>query len=170
VIQYLGKQTLGAALPTALAATVSAETTMSAQLPGLSAQLAASISVQPPAVITDLIQNLLNLIAALEQLAASGAVVIPPAVNASASLEFDAKAAGLQASIALQASLIAMFGVAGFYAYYFTGACSAAGAELSGEVGAGLPDVGEPSQQIAGLYLLCSEGPAIEALKGLAGI
>ncbi len=169
-MQYLGKQTLGSALPTGLAAALSAQTTLQAQLPALTAQLSARLELTPPALMTDLIDNLRALIEALIALAGSGVAVVPPAINLDASLEVDLKGASIQASIALQAALIALYGVGGFYAYYYNGRCDEAGPELSGAIGSGLPDVSIPSQPIAGLYLLCSEGEAVDALKGLAGL
>jgi muconolactone delta-isomerase len=169
-IEYLGKQSLGGTMPTGLAATLSALAALEAQLPGVALKASASVGVELPIPITDLIENIRKLIEALAALSASGVLVLPPSINASLTVDLDAQAAAISASIALQASLAALYGTPGFYAYYYNGACNLAGGKLSEAIGSGLPDVGMPSQEVAGLYIICSEGPAIAALRSLAGI
>jgi len=169
-IDYLGKQTMGVVLPTGLTACLSALATLEAQLPGIALKASASVGIDAPVLITDLIDNLNRLIQAIAALLASGVTILPPAFNANLGVELDLQGAAIQASIALQASLAALYGTPGFYAWYYNGACNQFAGALGGEVGGGLPDVGLPDQEIASLIMVCSEGPAIAALKGLTGL
>lgn len=169
-LDYLGSVTLGAAVPTAAVAATSASASLAAQLPGITAQISGMLTVQPPVLTTDLIANLGALATALGTLLAAGVVVIPPSVNLEASADLEVTKGALELSLDAQASVLALFGTAGFYEYFYTGPTNALGSDVSAALSAGLPGSSDPAQQIAGLLLVCSDPASVAALRGLTGV
>lgn len=168
-MQFIGKQSLGDALPLPIGAALSAQAALELQLPSLSATASAAVQINPPVLATDLIQNLLNLIAAIKALIASGVTLVPPSINAQLGVDLNLDLGSIQASLELQLELIYALAPT-CYAWYYNGACVDFSGSVAEVLGTGLPDVGEPGQDIAALVLVCSEGTAIDALKKLAGL
>lgn len=167
---YTGNVTLGVGIPSLLLATAQLTSSLTPLIAQLNAQIAGllTLSLAPPSVITDLIDNLLAVIAALLALIGSGLVVLPP--TASASLETVAELqltlAGLQAGLDFAAALSTSLGES-VHVYAWTGGSSALGPATTGALSGGLPGGGGPSEDIDGIMLLANTPGAKAALQAI---
>jgi hypothetical protein len=138
MITDLGSRSIGGCLPTMVALSAQMSAMANVVLPDISARLSASLTVQPPALASDLVENLLKMVAALQALMATGSIVIPPAINASLSADLQAMAGTLNLAIAFAAQVDSLLGGNGVNLWLFEGRDTSMGSEISGQVGAGL--------------------------------
>lgn len=139
MIQSLGEKTIGGTIPTMVAMSTSMTASANLTLPDVSARLSAALTIQPPALATDLITNLTALLGAVQALLATGVTVMPPSINLSVGADLAVTAGALEASLALAGQVGSLLGGAGVHAYLFEGVDSQLGSELGAAIGGGLP-------------------------------
>lgn len=166
----LGQLTLGACVPTALAAVGVADASIALTLPQLEAQVAGLLELQASLVITP--PSIAASIALAQQLIVSlqAALTLPGAelnlsAIAAAIAALQVTMGGLQAQLALVAGLSLTLGTPGIWAFARTGPVGTFGQDFAAEFGGGLPDSGDPNLPTYALVFIASDAGAIEAMQ-----
>lgn len=152
--ELIGELTLGACVPIGLAAQASIDASVAASLPSIDANLAGLITVQaglavnPPSIAAQL-EAMAIVVANLQ--ADMPTVSIDLGLMAAAIAELQAQLGALQAQVAFSASLTALFGTPGIYAYAYSGASG-------GLIPGGLPGVTESTNCNAVIFAATDAG------------
>ena len=141
MIRYLGSYSVGGLMPTMVSM-------LAGVIPRLRGQLAGALRVSGALAVK--LPSLDARIAAVGRVSAALALQ-PPGVQFNIAANASVIAT-LQAQLAIIADLEAAFGAAGVEAFVYDGSASAAGGEISGAIGTGLPG-GSADEHIDALIL-----------------
>lgn len=165
-LTYQGNLSVGQCIPSLLTLNAQLQAMVNVQLPRISAQFAASIAVTPPSLVTDLIANLTQMIAAMQALLATGLVILPPAISASLSAELGATLGQLNASLAAALALQALLDSAGVHLYTYEGRDVDLPGQLSSAIGLGLPG----GSETFAVVMMVNTAGTVTALKTVMGV
>jgi hypothetical protein len=164
---YLGGGSVGAFMPTTIAALAGAEAAVALPIADVQAKISgaiaasASIAIQPPS---------LDLAAALQAAASLPGVSVDVSAMTTLATSLGVELGALQAALELVLALKLPFATAGIHAYELQGQVGQMGSDLGGQLSAGVPGGSGPSQLGTAVVLVAADNGAIQAIQALFAI